>query len=139
MILAMMLLSINCMAQNGKGTLSVANPIIGSWYYEQVKQVDLTLAANAKKGNNVQRQNDICHGGLSMAVEFEYIMFLSLKLKQKVSNSEAIYTATGTNAANRPIRGTVSIKKMGKRVVLTGTDSAGKKWPFSGLTLEPTM
>lgn len=139
MILAMMLLSVNCMAQNGQRTLPAANPIVGSWYYEQVNQVDLTLAASAKKGNYSQRQNDICHGGLSMAVEFEYILFLSLKLKQKISNSEAIYSATGTNVADKPVRGTVHIKKIGKRVVVTGTNSAGKKWPFSGFTLEPTM
>lgn len=139
MILAMMLLSVNCMAQNGQRTLPAANPIVGSWYYEQDMTLELTLATNAKKGNYVQREKDVCHGGLTVYVGVEFSMALSLKLKQKINNSEAIYSATGTNATDKPVRGTVHIKKIGKRVVVTGTNSAGKKWPFSGFTLEPTM
>lgn len=136
LMFAMMLVSISGMAQNGKKTENVTNPIVGSWWYEQTWTLELSLTADAKKGNNTQRQNDVCHGALTVYEEFEFYMTLSLKLKQKVSDMEAVYTATGTNAYNKPVKGTIRIKKVGKRVVLTGTNSAGKKWPFSGLTLE---
>lgn len=136
MIFAMMLVSITGMAQTTKRALNAVNPIVGSWYFEQDMSVELTLAANAKKGNYVQREKDICHGGLTFYEYFEFSMALSLNLQKKISDTDVKYSAIGTNAQNKVVKGTVQVKKVGKRVVVTGTNAAGKKWPFSGLTLE---
>ena len=119
-------------------TLAQTKPITGSWLYDNDIGIEMTLKATAKKGNNIHLPREVCHGFITVSEYYEYFMMLSLKLQKTVNSKEFIYTAWGEDMRtnNKKCRGTVSVKIVGNRILLSGKDSKGKAWPFNGYYLE---
>lgn len=115
-----------------------AQSLQGGWWYDNQLGVEVTLNATAKKGNNIHLPDEVCNGYIAVSEYYEYFMMLNLKLQKKVSSKEFIYTAWGTDerSKTKKCKGTVTARVVGNRLLLTGKDSKGKKWPFDGLYLE---
>ncbi len=114
------------------------NPLVGSWFLDDGQySLELRLNETSKKGNFVHNNTTVCHGGLAVAEYYEYFMMLSMELKEKVSDTEVIYTAWGENTQKRPktVKGTIHLKKVGDGYLISGKDSNGTKWLFDGFTL----
>lgn len=134
------------MAQQKKGTVkpmkevanpTIKNPIVGSWYYEEQYGLELNLKETAKKGNFIHNDKTVCYGGLAVSEYFEYFMMLSMQVKKVISNTEVEYTVSGSDERkpSKTVKGTIWLKKVGDRLLITGTEANGKKWPFDGFYL----
>ena len=123
--------SVGLSASSGK------NPITGSWYYEHQYGLELDLKETAKKGNFIHNNKTVCHGGLAVSEYFEYFIMLSMQVKQVISNAEVEYTVWGSDERkpSKTVKGTICLKKVGDRLLITGKEANGKKWPFDGFYL----
>ena len=125
-------------APNPPTASTAKNPLVGSWFLDDGQySLELRLNETSKKGNFIHNNTTVCHGGLAVAEYYEYFMMLSMELKEKVSDTEVIYTAWGENTQKRPktVKGTIHLKKVGDGYLISGKDSNGKKWLFDGFTL----
>jgi hypothetical protein len=113
----------------------VKNPIVGSWWYDSGQYgLELTLKETAKKGNFIYDKNAVCLGGVAVSEYYEYFLTLNMQLKQRISDSEAEYSVWGEDLRkkSKSVKGTIRLKKTNGKLLITGTESNGKKWPFDG-------
>ena len=127
-------------------TVSNAQGIFGSWWYDNEIGMEVSIKSTTKSGNNIHFPKEVCNGYIAVSENYEYFLMLSIKLQKKISDTEYVYTAwgedsrgTGTYSANpNPVkcRGTITVKLEANRLLLSGNDANGRKWPFNGYYLE---
>ena len=116
---------------------TIKNPIVGSWYFDDQYGLELKLKETAKKGNFIHNDKVVCYGGLAVSEYYEYFLMLSMQVKKVISNTEVEYTVSGSDERkpSKTVKGTIRLKKVGNRLLITGTETNGKKWPFDGFYL----